>query len=528
MIKFIYSLIPILLFTFSSCQKSTLEKKEKRLRVCYHVNPATIDPRKSGDIVSSCLIFNSQDGLLRLQPDGTFIPALAEKYEISEDGLQYRFVLREAYWSDGTPITAEDFAYTWKTALSKKIPCLTSQLFYPIKNAEKIVKGELSFEELGVRAIDDRTLVVNLESPAPHFISLISFCNFFPIPSHIDKENSTWDHQIDSSVVCSGAFIFDHYTPNKEVVLKKNPNYWNAKNVQIDTLHISIIPDPNTSLQLYDMGELDIVGSHSLPKDAMPTLLQREDLCIFPMGGCAFVTFNVNRFPFTNKNIRKAFTYAMDRKSITESITRAKEKLGTQLIPPVMVGDKLREVIVDNQPELAKRYFQKGLEELGINKEEIGTIVLSHVPSINKEVAMAIIDTWQKNFGIKVQFEGSDFKTAISKLYQHRYQVGLVSFIAQYNDPMNTLDLFKFKNNPKNYPGWEDPTYVSLLNKTNLAANNEERLEVFREVEDFILEEAPIAPIYHFNSLMLVNPRVKNFGVPPAGYMRFDQVKLEL
>lgn len=518
--------IIFVIFLGTSCHKES-KNKEKSLHITYNDNPATIDPRKSGDVISSCVIFNIFDGLLRCEPNGDIIPSLAKSVEVSKDKKRYTFHLRDAKWSDGTPLTAEDFVYTWKTSFDPNIPCLCAQLLFPIKNAEKIAHKELSFEDLGVFALDDHTLCVDLEYPAPYFKALTCFCNFFPLPKHIVEKNPNWDKHIDSSIVCCGAFKPLSFTPNKELVLEKNPYFWNADQVEVEKLHMHIISDPNTALQLYDRGEIDILGTAPLPKDAISFLLKRDDLHIFPMGGTAFVSFNVNQFPFTNKNIRKAFSYAINRSSITKAITQANEPIGTRCIPPVMVGNKNRVVVEDYKPNLAKEFLNKGLKEMGITLKELGSITLTHVPMMDKAISIAIKDQWEKELGVPIRFDGKDYKSAMDKMYKHTFQAGLCCWIVQINDPMNIFDRFKYKNSPKNYPNWENAEYIRLLDASNLAEDEQTRLKYFEQIEDLFLDEAPISPVFHFNSVMLVQPKVKNFGITPAAYMRFDQVRIE-
>ena len=232
----------VLLF-LSACGSPVSESAT--LRLSFNTSPATLDPRKSGDFVSSTLIRLIFDGLTRCLPGGDVEPALAQRIDISPDGLLYTFHLRKAYWTDGHPVAAQDFERSWKKILDPSFSSLCAYLLFPIKNAEKCAKGEAPLSEVGIQSIDSRTLRVELERPAPFFLSLTAFPLYLPIPSHTEQDPKR-------PPVCNGPFRIDSLIPNSEIRLVKNRRFWNVGHISLDAIHISVIPDENTAFQMFE------------------------------------------------------------------------------------------------------------------------------------------------------------------------------------------------------------------------------------------------------------------------------------
>ena len=367
--KFLY-LIKHVLFIFfigfvgsASCTKSAPPPKST-LRISFNTWPATFDPRKCADFVSSTLVCMTYDGLMRCLPGGEVEFALAKKIDISSDQLVYTFFLREAFWSDGKPITAYDFEASWKGVLDPPKAC--AFLFYPIKNAEKCVKKEVSIDEVGIWAIDEKTLRVVLESSTPYFKKLTAFPTFLTAPSH-DSNFKT----------LNGPFLIQSLLENHEIVLKKNPFYWNQNNVFLDEIHISIIPDESTALEMFENGDLDWLGGPlcPLPPDAIDKL--KDKPVFIPNAASTICTFNTQGFPFSNPHLRKAFGLSIDREEIVEKVTGAGQVPATSMLPPAFS----KQNYPLTNPEKAKEHFQKALEELGIEAKQLQSLILYYRPT---------------------------------------------------------------------------------------------------------------------------------------------------
>ena len=515
--------ISIFFFIFMSCQKN--EHKEKRLRICFNMDPKTLDSRKSGDLATSATLFLLNSGLTEAQKDGSITPALCYSYDISLDKKTYVFHLKDATWSDGHPITAKDFEKSWKKIIDPTFPSLCPQLFYPIKNAEKAAKGEVSLDEVGINALDDKTLIVHLNNPTPYFLSLTSFCIYFPIPTHLEENSSTWDSFSDNNLVSSGPFLLKKWKKGSEMVLQKNPKFWNKDEIFLDEIHISIVDNETTALQMYENDELDWVGAllSPLPLDSIPTIIKSKECFKTPIGGASFCVFNTDIFPFNNKNIRKAFGLAINREEIVNNITQGGENIASRLIPPKMAKNR-RDFFNDKDNEQAKELFEKALLELNIKKEDLNITFSYGSNLLHKKQAEALQQYWQNTFNIPIKLEMVEEKTFMDKIHKHKFQAALSYLIVQYNDPMNIFDRFKNKSHSKNYPLYESETYQDLLNYSSSEIDENKRELILEKAEEIILDDMPISPIYHHNYILLTKPYVKNLFVGPVGEVRFDKV----
>lgn len=523
-----------LLLIVSGCHKKNGLDSHKKvtLRTCFSTDPATIDPRKNADVFSSNIHFLIYEGLTRLLPNGEPELALAKSVDISEDGRLYTFHLRKAYWTDGRPITAYDFEYSWKKILDPQFGSPCSQIFFPIKNGEKSIKRELSLDHLGIKALNETTLQIELENPTPYFLSLITFCNFYPIPQHIELENPNWTQQPEKNLVGSGPFSIQQWTRNKEIVLVKNPTYWDAENVHLDEIIFNIIPDGRTALHMFETGELDFISTVTTPllSEDLAEMKKKHQLKITPMGGLLFCTFNLDKYPFGNKNIRKALSFAIDRITLVESISQLSEKPATRCIAPVMVKEKNRYLFPSFDPDLAQKLFRKGLEEIGLDVSDLDNLSDSFVLSYNneepyKKIAETIQHQWKEILGISVRLEQREHKSHLSDMMDKDYCIALYNCIAQCTDPTNILDRFKYKDGKKNYPGFQDEKYIQLLDKACTLNNAMERMSVLDEAEALLMSEMPISPIYHFNQGVLINPDFMDVEFSPLSNLSFKKIK---
>jgi oligopeptide transport system substrate-binding protein len=522
------ALLSLFLLVFASCTKEqkASPRKPNTLRANIIREPSTMDPRKGSEFVGSTLHGMLFEGLTRLNSDYSVTPAQAKSIEISDDRKTYTFHLRQAKWSDGSPVTAADFEKAWKRVLTPDFPAANAPLFYPIKNAEEAKKGLVPIDEVGVYAIDDQTLIVELKNPTPYFLKLLAFCAFVPVKHTLDKLDPDWMNSAGENYLTNGPFKLKSWKPGNEIVMEKNSFYWESNMIPLENIHLSMVKDENTVLQMYENDELDFIGDafSPIPNDALAKYQKKGLLKTYSSAATTAVTFNVAEFPFSNKSIRKAFAYAIDRQEIVNNITQLGEEVATQIIPTCLKTEPANSYFKDGNLKKSKHYFARGLKELGITAEEFPIVTYHYSFSdLNHQLAQALQQQWAKNLGIKIQLERSDHKVFLDKLVSRDYSLAQMFWFSQYHDPMSILDRFKYKTNPKNYCNWENPTYISLLEKTAFAVSPKERAELLEAAESLLLNEMPLTPIYHWKTVFMAKEHVTYEEYPPDhGYLQLN------
>ncbi|OGN61265.1 MAG: hypothetical protein A3F40_02935 [Chlamydiae bacterium RIFCSPHIGHO2_12_FULL_27_8] len=491
---------------FLSCDKKIY--KNNSLRTVIYSDLSSLDPRKCGDYTSSQVMFLIYSGLLKISKENKPVLNLASSYTISKDKKTYIFYLKDSFWSDGKKLTAYDFEYTFQSMMEKSFPCMSAQLYYPIKNSRKIKLGLLPKEDLGVSAKDENTLIFTLENPCPYFLSLLSYYPSFPVPKHINEKNQIYT---DERIVSNGPYLIEKWKKNNEIIFKKNQNYLNKDKVKTDFIHIKIVNSEETAFLLYENNEIDFLSNFLSPVsvDTLGNIKDRKDILIKSVGGYSFITFNLDSFPFNNINIRKAFSYAIDRKKLIENISQLNEKEAHSCIPSEFYKEDENEKNVLFNIEKAKNHLKDGLQELSIKKEDLNIKFLYGSYIIHKKEAEALKQMFKDALDIDIEIVKIEERTLFSILKNNKYQIALTKLIAQYNDPINILERFKFKNGLKNYPRWENNDFVRYLDTAEAEKNEKSRFSILKKAEKLLIDETVITPLYFYNYVLLKKSYVK-------------------
>lgn len=521
--EIVWVYILILSLGLTSCQKPEAKRGTQELRISFAYTPFSADPRMHTEPVTSALNFMLYEGLTRLEPDGTTSLALAEWIEISEDKKTYLFYLKQSMWSDGSPLTAYHFEAAWKKALDPEFCSNSCSLLFPIKNGEKAKKGECSIGEVGVQALDERTLLVRLSRPTPYFLELTSYCCYFPVPFNGDKVPPPSKEDI----LSNGPFVLTYWKNENEIILAKNPYYWDAKEVKLEKIHALIIPDERTAFNLFEKGELDMIGgltSH-IPLDVIPSLKVSGKLQHRPILGTTFSAFNIQRYPFNNIYIRKAFAYAINRKEIVENLSQMFDDVATGLVPPLL-KESSSLFFADCEKNLARHFFEKGLNELGITKKEFPRLTYTFFSSeLHEKLAIILQSYWREVLDVEVDLQGQEFKCHLAALHYKNYSFAQMSWIGQYYDRMTFLERFTSKG-ALNYSDWENPDYTHLI-ASSCHKEKKERDALLEQAEEIISDEMPIIPLLHFHIVYSKNPQLKNIAISPLGDMQFHRAFFE-
>ncbi|WP_243014874.1 peptide ABC transporter substrate-binding protein, partial [Brevibacillus borstelensis] len=297
--------------------------------------------------------------------------------------------------------------------------------------------------------------------------------------------------------------------------------------VKLDKIDFSMVEDENTELSMFDNGDLDWAGAplSALPTDAIPALKESGKMQVHAIAGTYLYKFNTEQAPFNNAKIRKAFAYAIDRQSIVDNVTQANQQPAMGLVPPTMAVAS-EPYFKDNDIETAKKLLEEGMKEEGLTK--LPTITLSYNTSEgHKKIAEAVQDQWKKAFGIDVKLENKEWKVYLDDLHQGKFMIGRSSWSGDFNDPINFLELFKFKNGGNNDTKWENPKFQELLNQSALEKDEAKRKQILADAEKIFMDEMPAAPIYYYTHSYVKNDKVKGVVLDGLGFVDYKWATIE-
>jgi len=461
--------------------------EDQILRIASTDEPSSLDPRLSRDVPSITYLFMLYEGLMRLDTQGRPKPALAEEMSLFPDQKTYTFKLRKSNWSNGDPVTAEDFVRTWKSVLDPTFPAPNAYQLYVIKGAKDAKEGKIALDEIGVHAPDPQTLVVELETPLIYFPDLLASYFFLPVHAQSTSEN----------LIGNGPFLVHAWKKQNEFVAKRNPYYWDAQEVRLDGVIIQQL-DEHTALRLFENGDLDWAGSPmgTLPQDAVATLRAQRLLHIANAAGTHWFRINTEKSPFNNQQMRRALALALNRKAIVEHVTQGYQRPAEAIVPPSL-GLHLKSYFEDADIPAAFTAFQEALKELHLSIDDIPPITLSYGSSDrDHKIAQAVQQQWSKALGLDIQLQSLELQVFREKLKQGDFQIASGGWYADYHDPINFLEVFKYKTNATNATRWEDPHYTELLNASSSEADPLKRLDMLKSAEAILLEQMPVAPLF--------------------------------
>jgi oligopeptide transport system substrate-binding protein len=513
--------------SMGSCQNPT-KPEERTLRMNIYREPGTFDPRRQSDMTSDALLRMLYEGLTRVNSDASIEPAGAEAIEISEDRTIYTFHLTDCKWSNGEPITAFDYAQTWLDLLDPKFHAPNAHRLTPIKNAMLAKKGEVPLFEVGLSALNECTLVVELSSPFPGFLHLVGNSYLAPIYHKNEETYPNWYIEPHHHV-SNGPFHLTKWSKGIEIQMARNPHF-RGKRSNIDELHMTIINNDSSALHMFANGNLDLIGTtlSPIPLSYLKDLKERDALHTTPVAATHFISFNIHEFPFTNVNIRKAFATAINRKNISEYITQLDEEPALGAVPPILKKGRRPAWISDGNIDLAKEYLEKGIQELGITKSDLADLTFIYFSwEATTKIAQAVQQQWLECFGINVNLEAKDPKTAFAMTADGSYQFGMFLWQADYCDVSSLLERFRYAKEFKNYPHWHNPEFVRLLDASSLEIDPEKRLDILEAAEKILVDEMPIAPILHHTFAFMMQSKVEGFTLNPIGQIYFDEISLK-
>jgi len=521
------------LFLTSCTKQGTTPPRGTSGKISYNIGaePQYLDPGKATGIPEFTVILNLFDGLVRYDLKGEIKPSVAERWDISDDMLTYTFYLRkDTKWSNGEPVTAHDFEYSWKRALS---PALASEYAYQlwyIKNGEAYSSGKITDpEEVGVKATDDYTLKVELESPTPYFLSLLTFTTYLPVCKNVVEKNPDWAKST-TDYVSNGPFKMKEWVHKDKIIVEKNPNYWDANVVKLGEITFTMVESGTTELAMFESGQLDFATNP--PPVEFDRLKKEGKLTIEPYIGTYYYLFNTTKAPFNDKKVRKALTFAIDRKSIVENITKGEQKIALAYVPYGIqdaTSDKDFRVVggdffIDNNVEEAKALLSDAGYPNGKGFPKFQ--LLYNTTEVHKSIAEAIQQMWKENLGIDCELVNQEWKVYLDNRSKLQYDVARAGWIGDYPDPTTFLDMF-VGNSGNNDTGWNNPQYNDLIAKAKNEKDNWLRMTLLHQAEEVLMDELPILPIYFYTRPLMIKPWLKDYISSLLGYTDFKWAYVE-
>jgi oligopeptide transport system substrate-binding protein len=493
--------------------------------------PESLDPHITTGVPEANLQRDLFEGLVAEAADGKIGPGTAERWDISPDGLVYTFHLRaDAKWSNGDPVTAQDVVYSFRRLLDPKTASKYAFMQWPMKNGEKFSKGEITDPAaLGIKAIGERTVEVTLEQPTPYYIGLLAHHASYIVPRKaIETHAERWTRA--GNLVSNGAYKLDAWTPQDRIKLVKNPNYHDAKSLRIDEVYFYPTEDLQAELKRYRAGELDI--TYKIPPDQIDWAKQNlpNEIKLTPYFGTYYYAFNLTKPPFQgNAKLRQALSLAIDRDAITQKVSRAGEVPAYGWVPPDTLNYHNPEIPVAKMTQ-AQRDAQakKLLVEAGYGPgKPIEVEILYNTNELHKRIAIAVASMWDEKLGVKTKLVNQEWKVYLDMGAQKQFQVRRAGWIGDYNDSWTFLELLKGDIGKQNPAGYANAAYDDLLRKSAMTRDLNDRAKLLSDAEKIMIEDTPIAPIFHYVSTALVKPHVQGWrpNVQDVHHTRWLSIK---
>lgn len=510
------------------------------LAVCLASEPQTIDPALNSAVDGAIMINHMFEGLVKWVDDGegnaVTAPGQAESWEkvVNDDGtVTYTFTLRDGIkWSDGQPVTAADFEYTWKRLANPETAADYCYMIDMVQGYADVASGAADPDTLGIKAIDDKTLEVVLSYDCPYFEEIMAFPATFPVRQDMVEGNEQWTYD-PATYIGNGPYKMAEWSHNAYILAEKNENYYDYENLGPDTIRFTLLDDANAMLTAYNSGELDFI--ENFPTDEMANYLASGEITVADYLGTYYVCFNTEDEVFSDPLIREAFSLAIDRNYIVENVSQAGEVPATAYVPSGVndaagpSGDDFRTVGGDYYSVAAEDYeancekARELLAEAGYpNGEGFPTVEYTYnTDDKHKAIAEALQNMWQEVLGVTVTLSNQDWNVFLESRKQGDYQIARNGWIADYNDPCSFLDMW-YTDGGNNDAQYSNPEYDAQIDAAKATSNQEERMAAFHAAEDILIEQdSVLAPIYFYTQPYMLADDIQGMYYTPLGYFFF-------
>ncbi len=475
--------------------------------------PETLDPQKSTGVTEANIQYQMFEGLTTYTPDGQVTPGVAEKWEVSDDGKTYTFHLRDSKWSNGDPVTAADFVFSFQRLVDPAIAADYAPIADPIVNAEKIRKGEeKDLSKLGVTAVDDKTLKVSLEKAAPYFLGLVRHNTFLPVhKATVEKFGQDWTKP--GNIVGNGAFTLSEWTPQASLTMVKNPNYYDAANVKLEKIVYYPTEDISEEFKRYRNGELQI--TYEVPSDQIGYIEAnlKDEYEAKPYLGTYYYVINETRENGAKKEVREALALAIDRETIADKVTGGSFLPAYSWVPPGTPDYATQYVSFKDTPmpeRIAKA--KELLAGAGFTPEKpLKLEILYNTSENHKKIAVAIQDMW-KQVGVDATLNNQEWQVYLDTRDNKAFDVARAAWIGDYADPITFLDLFLSDAGVRNDAGYNNAEFDKLVKDSFGISDPKARMASLEKAEQIFLADLPIIPILHYKTKHMVSKKVAGWA----------------
>lgn len=516
-----------------SCTKETKKIKDE-LTVNLGYELQSIDPAINDETYGFIYINHAFEGLLTKDINGKIVGGSSDKWEISEDKLKYTFRIREdAKWSDGKKLTADDFVYSYRRVVDPKTASPIAYLMYYIKNAKDINIDKKQIDTLGVTAIDENTLTIELENPTLYFEDILASGGCY-VPVREDIINKygddwTWNSE---SYIGNGAYKMTERKPDELIAFELNTNYWDYKNQVAKKINFVLIADEYISLNAVRTGDVDF-SINAPPIGEIESLIKENLMAISDIIGVYYLDLNNKDKTLSDKRVRKALSLAIDRNYIVSNIGHGKLIAAESFVPPVVKGveksfrEESSNFIIANNYSNNIIEAKRLLAEAGYpNGENFPILEVKVSSGFYTTVLEAIQEMWKNNLNIDVVVRTEESKITLPFRQSGKYQIARTSWTGDYNDPLTMLQIMTSESDI-NYSGFSNERYDYLINFATTSTNEKDRMEALKEAEAILFKEMPIIPFIYRTDFLVVNPKLKNYIDDPLGRYRFNYAYIE-
>ena len=475
--------------------------------------PETMDPQKSTGVTEANIQYEMFEGLTTYSPDGQVVPGMAKSWDVSDDGKTYTFHLRDAKWSNGDPVTASDFVYSFQRLVDPAIAADYAPIADVIVNAEQIRKGEeTDLGKLGVAAVDDKTFQVTLAKAAPYFLGLIRHNTFLPVhKATVEKFGQDWTKP--GNIVGNGAFNMQEWTPQASLTLVKNPNYYDAANVKLDKIVYYPTEDISEEFKRYRAGELQI--TYEVPSDQVKFIEANmaDEYEAKPYLGTYYYVINTTREAGGKKEVREALALAIDREVIAEKVTQGSFLPGYSWVPPGTPDYETQYVDFKDMPKdqriaKAKELMAKAGYGSG---NPLKIEILYNTSENHKKIAIAVQSMW-KAIGVEATLNNQEWQVYLDTRDNKQFDVSRAAWIGDFADPVTFLDLFLSDAGPRNDAGYDNKEFDKLVKDSFTVSDPKERMAMLEKSEQIFLSDLPIIPILHYKTKHMVSKKVQGWA----------------